>query len=46
MILQDPAWLPAAPPGRMGGGEKRREDVPAQVCEFLVDSLQRHVDMW
>jgi hypothetical protein len=27
-----------------GGGEKRRVDVPAQVCELFVDSLQRHSD--
>ena len=25
-----------------GGGEKQEVNVPAQVCEFLVDSFQRH----
>jgi hypothetical protein len=32
------------PTKKPGGGEKKRVNVPAQVCEFLVDSLQRHRD--
>lgn len=25
---------------------REKIDVPSQVCEFLVDALQRHCEMW
>lgn len=51
MIVVVAPRLPAAPPRRWifadGGVSTKSANVPAQVCEFLVDSLQRHGDdMW
>jgi len=42
-VLGDPPRDPAQPPHqRVVGGGERKVNVPAQVCKFLVDSLQRH----
>jgi hypothetical protein len=40
MILEGPRCN--SPTLTVGGGEREGLNIPAQVCEFLVDPLQRH----